>query len=90
MTGTPVESGEWIRNMLEFKDRLHGIIAEKNALGIKDLAVTGRDLIADGIPQGVIIGRILKELFETVLDDPAENEKAHLLTLARNIYAGRT
>jgi len=29
---------------------------------------------------------VLKELFDTVLDDPKENTKEKLLTIARNIY----
>jgi hypothetical protein len=37
-----------------------------------------------GIPSGKEIGRILNELLEAVLEDPALNEKEKLLTIARN------
>ena len=40
-----------------------------------------------GIPAGKTMGAILKELFETVTESPAMNEKEKLLTLAQNIFA---
>jgi poly(A) polymerase/tRNA nucleotidyltransferase (CCA-adding enzyme) len=33
-----------------------------------------------------VIGIILNELLETVLDDPKENTREHLLEIARNVY----
>lgn len=55
-------------------------IREANeCLSLKDLAVTGDDLIALGIPKGKEIGRILNSLLEMVLDDALKNEKNALL-----------
>ena len=53
---------------------------------MKDLAVNGRDLMAEGIPAGKHLGIVLNELFETVLDDPAMNTKEKLLIVAKNYY----
>ena len=53
---------------------------------MKDLKVNGRDLMQEGIPAGKNLGRILNELFETVLDDPAMNDRDKLLNLALNLY----
>lgn len=50
------------------------------------LAVSGEDLLALGIPEGRILGRILKQLKENVLDYPPNNKKDYLLTTARNLY----
>lgn len=46
---------------------------------IKHLAVTGADLIAAGVKPGPEMGRILEEMLEEVLCDPAANTKEYLL-----------
>ena len=45
------------------------------------MAVTGQDLIRNGVKPGPELGRILAEMFEKVLRDPAENEKEKLLRM---------
>jgi putative nucleotidyltransferase with HDIG domain len=77
----------WTDNLLEFKARIKNEIEQERALTLKDLAVNGDDLRAQGIPSGRLMGAVLAELLETVLEDPRENERAHLLTIAKNIYA---
>ncbi len=69
----------------ELEDRIARVLSERRALSVKDLAVNGNDLAALGIPRGPAMGRILNELLETVLDDPAENERKKLITIASNI-----
>jgi putative nucleotidyltransferase with HDIG domain len=80
----PLDRGGWAENLLEFRERIDAVLAEKSALSLKDLAVSGSDLLAIGIPPGKAIGLVLHELLETVLDDPAENEREHLLQIAKN------
>lgn len=75
--------------LLEFKERIEKEEKQKTALDLKSLAVNGKDLIAEGIPAGKMLGQILNELFETVLDDPAQNNKEVLLKIARNLYESR-
>lgn len=70
----------------ELSERIDQVTAEDHAFSTKDLAVDGRDIMALGIPQGKVIGIILNELLETVLDDPKENTREHLLEIARNVY----
>jgi hypothetical protein len=83
----PALSGNpWSENLVEFRDRIAAVLAQKDALTLKDLAVNGKDLIQAGIPAGKALGAILGELFETVLDSPAENTKEHLLEVAKKIY----
>jgi putative nucleotidyltransferase with HDIG domain len=65
--------------------RVEGLLVQQRTLSIKDLAINGEDLAALGIPRGPIMGKILKELFETVLDDPALNTKEDLLKIAKKI-----
>ena len=56
--------------------------ARREATARGELAVTGDDLIAAGIPPGPGIGRILGRLLDAVLDDPALNTRETLLARA--------
>lgn len=55
------------------------IIRDGEAVSIKDLAVTGNDLIANGIKPGPELGEILSQMLEIVLDNPEANNKEVLL-----------
>ena len=55
------------------------ILEANNCLTLKDLAVTGRDLIAQGIEPGKAIGDILHKMLEDVLERPEWNTKETLL-----------
>ena len=70
-------------------DRVDRVLAAGRALSIRDLAVTGDDLAAIGIERGRRMGLLLKELLETVLDDPEMNEKDRLLTVVRKFEERR-
>lgn len=59
------------------------IEADEDALSLKDLAVTGRDLIAQGMAPGKELGRTLSRLLELVLEDPSLNRKEYLLAQVR-------
>ena len=72
--------------LIPFQNRIERILCEQNALSIKDLAVNGQILIESGIPTGKHMGIIMKELLETVLEDPSSNTKERLLLVAGNIY----
>ena len=80
-----LKDGLWSQNLIELKDRIKQISQKEIALSVKDLAVNGTDLMAQGIPAGRMLGSILHELLETVLDDPNCNTKETLLKIAKNI-----
>jgi hypothetical protein len=75
--------------LLPFRNRIASVLAGSRALSLKDLAVTGNDLIAIGVKPGSHIGIVLKELLETVLDDPEQNSREQLLKIAGNINRRR-
>jgi len=50
-----------------------------------DLAVSGQDLIAAGIPAGPAVGQVLERLLAQVVDDPALNERDALLARAKEL-----
>jgi tRNA nucleotidyltransferase (CCA-adding enzyme) len=74
----------------EYLHKVEDEIRKKNAFSIKDLQVDGNDIkMFLGIEEGPIIGNILKELLDIVLDEPKSNDKTKLLELAREIFRKR-
>lgn len=55
-----------------------------DCLSLKDLAVSGKNLIAAGAAPGKEIGRILHEMLEEVLREPAHNTREYLLEKWQN------
>jgi len=66
---------------------LAGAVRAERAAGaplrLADLAVTGEDLMAAGVPAGPGLGATLRRLLDAVLDDPACNTRDSLLALAK-------
>ena len=64
----------------ELRARAAAVIDRKDPLYANELAVTGQDVIATlGIAPGPEVGRILGELLEVVLEEPAANSRDGLL-----------
>lgn len=55
------------------------IINEKQPVSMKDLAVSGKDLITAGITPGKQMGEILKQMLSDVIENPEHNNKEYLL-----------
>jgi tRNA nucleotidyltransferase (CCA-adding enzyme) len=76
--GRPVE--EELASLVELRGRVDSLLAAGAALSTGDLAVNGRDVLArlDG-RGGPVVGEILRELLEAVLEDPTLNDRDRLL-----------
>ena len=61
------------------------ILNRKDAVTLKDLAISGSDLIAAGMPPGRQIGDALSALLDRVLEDPGLNQKEILLKLSKEL-----
>lgn len=59
--------------------RYNKIITESQALTLKDLAINGDDILADGFLQGKEIGDCLNWMLNIVLENPEYNTKERLL-----------
>lgn len=55
------------------------IIEREQCVSLKTLAVTGKDLIQEGMQPGPKLGEELQKLLEVVLDNPQMNEREKLL-----------
>ena len=79
-TGRPEEMAQFAA----LQEIIAEIQAENACLGLKDLAVDGRDLMAIGFMPGKEIGACLRHLLDQVLDEKLPNEKQALLDAARH------
>lgn len=66
----------------DYEKMYQEILAQGDCLSLKQLAVTGRDIMELGVKQGKQIGDILNELLELVIEDPAKNDRVFLLRQA--------
>lgn len=55
------------------------ILQKKECISLKTLALTGKDLIAEGIMPGKQLGGILNRMLSHVIDYPAHNTRQYLL-----------
>lgn len=60
------------------------VMAAGDCLTLKDMALTGRDLLGLGMKPGKELGAILNRLLNHILDYPEDNEKEALLGLVQN------
>lgn len=70
----------------ETKSLYREICASHQCLTLKELAVSGRDLMEAGFEKGKQLGEILEFLLGEVLEEPSLNEKETLLKLAKNKF----
>jgi tRNA nucleotidyltransferase (CCA-adding enzyme) len=79
-SGLPADSGR----LHELRVRVASELQAELVLDRAGLAVDGADLIGElGLAEGPLLGRILEDLLERVIADPALNERPTLLMLAQ-------
>lgn len=61
------------------------ITAKEQCMFIRQLSVSGKDLIASGIEPGPRIGVILDALLEDVVENPEHNNKEYLMSKAKQL-----
>lgn len=73
------------RVVLPLVDRVNELKAKDQAFTLRDLAIGGDELARLGWPKGPVMGRVLAELLDTVLDDPGLNTRERLTSVAQNL-----
>lgn len=72
---------EKLKNISGVKECYREILRREECVSLKTLAITGKDLIEEGMQPGKEIGRVLNGLLELVIENPEYNTKETLLRL---------
>ena len=67
-----------LENIIQIRELYRNALRNKECVTLKDLAVTGTDLINLGIAPEKELGTLLNELLDMVIEDPAWNQKGKL------------
>ena len=70
---------EKVEEMAEIRRLYAQILEAGDCLSLRDLAVSGDDLIAAGMQPGKELGRVLQDMLRDVVDVPAHNDRDYLL-----------
>lgn len=79
MGQAPEKVQDRLAELDEIRAKAEQILAERQCLTLKDLAVDGRDVMAAGIAPGPAVGQVLERLLERVLSGEIPNERDVLL-----------
>ena len=69
---------EKLENIIQIRELYQNALRNRECVDLKDLAVTGTDLIHLGMTPGKELGTVLNELLDVVIEDPAWNQKEKL------------
>lgn len=67
-----------LENIIQIRELYRNALRNKECVTLKDLAVTGTDLINLGIAPGKELGTLLNEMLDMVIEDLAWNQKGKL------------
>ena len=70
-----------VENLRRLKEEYEEVMAKKECVSLKTLAITGNDLLKMGYKPGPEIGKTLSFLLDKVLEDPSLNTKEKLIKL---------
>ncbi len=81
MAQSPYRQAEKLEKVNRWQQLYEEMREKKQCVSLKELAVTGADLIAAGIAPGKEIGELLQMLLERVLEEPETNTREQLLNI---------
>ena len=76
---------DMLKELEEAKKLYTEIISKNECVSLKELNISGKDLIKAGFKPGKEMGVILNQLLEAVIEDPSLNDKETLLNMAKNM-----
>lgn len=84
MAQSEYQQEEKLDKIKKAKEICHEVMEKQQCTNLKQLAVTGKDLIAAGFVPGKQLGEVLANLLELVIEEPECNTKEILLMKAEN------
>ncbi len=78
-----------VEDLKQIERIYYEIQQDKQCVTLSDLAISGKDLIDIGVPQGREIGNMLNRLLDVVIDNPKDNKKERLLEISRNMFTNK-
>ncbi len=79
-----------VDSVAQLRERVNDVLAKGAAMQIRDLAVSGNDLMSElGLEPGPQLGALLRALLEVVTDQPEVNQRDVLLVRARELALQR-
>lgn len=86
LLGTGTRTEEEARALFEAtQTHLDSLLQRESCFGLRTLRLTGRELLALGVPAGPEVGRLLKRTLEAVLDGRLPNEPEALVRYAQKL-----
>lgn len=79
----PAIKSDKFKQLEEAKRLYREMISRKECVSLKELNISGKDLIEVGFEPGRKMGIILNQLLDAVIEDPSLNKKEILLNLAK-------
>lgn len=76
---------EKLENLAAWEDCYHQIVAARECVSLKTLAVGGKDLIEAGLTPGKKLGQVLQILLDEVLEEPDKNTREYLISRALEV-----
>jgi tRNA nucleotidyltransferase (CCA-adding enzyme) len=75
-----------LKRIVDLEAHAGRVLSAGAVFGVKDLAIDGHALMKElGVPPGRKIGELLRALLEEVVEAPSKNERATLLTRAKDL-----
>lgn len=82
----PIYHKEYLAKLEEIYNCYQKVIQERQCTTLKELNINGKDLTDMGIKQGKVIGKILNQLLEFVIEEPERNDRDWLLDMAKKLH----
>ena len=74
-----------LENINKIQKIYNTIIGEDQCVSVKELNISGSDIIDLGCPPGPKIGELLNKALDIVLDDPAKNDSTYLIEYIKHL-----
>jgi tRNA nucleotidyltransferase (CCA-adding enzyme) len=78
--------GNLLKEIEESEKIIDSIIENNQCWSLRQLQVTGDEIVKSGIPQGKLVGEILGELLDKVMRGELENKNSELLKAVQDIF----